>query len=236
MHYWNKANFQGLLAVADSLEAYPELKPLANYCRYREQGLRRAAFAELEAFLAASRCFDSATARSAAVEVLEADMRTLGAHQFMTQPLIARFLVPTLKAWMEEDTEASLPVRWLGMLERDAELLNRALAACPEDMPVRKILIDFALGWVDHATHHLDESVFLGSPEEATLALERAKALIAQAPEPEALAYLNDEVRCFECLVADWEAYVQAPEGSFTQWCCKRGRSYRMPVKVYYER
>lgn len=236
MHYWNKANFQGLLAVADCLEARPELKLLANYCRYREQGLRRAAFAELEAFLAASRCFGSTTARSAAVEVLEANMRISGAHQFMTQPLIARFLMPTLKAWMEEDAEANLPVRWLGMLDRDAELLNRALVACPEDMPVRKILIDFALGWVDHATHHLDESVFLGSPEEASSALARAKALITEAPEPGKLGYLNDEVRYFECLVADWQAYAQAPEGSFSQWCSERGRNYEMPAKFYYRR
>ncbi|WP_296267560.1 hypothetical protein [Pseudomonas sp. UBA6562] len=236
MHYWNKTNFQGLLAVADSLQAHPELKALASYCRYREQGLRRQAFAELERFLAASRSFDNAIARGAAIEILEANMRTSGAHQFLTQPLVARFLRPTLQDWMEDDAEASLPVRWLGMLDRDAELLTRALSACPEDLPVRKILIDFALGWVDHATHHLDESVFLGSPEEAILALERAKGLIAEAADPEALDHLRDEVRYFEHLVADWKAFLQAPTGSFPEWCSERGRDYAMPVKFYYER
>lgn len=72
----------------------------------------------------------------------------------------------------------------LGLLNRDPELLNRALSGFPEDMAVRRILIDFALGGVGHATHHLDESFFLRSVDEATSALERARRLIAEALIP----------------------------------------------------
>lgn len=70
------------------------------------------------------------------------------------------------------------------MLNRDPELLTRALSGFPEDMAVRRILIDFALGGVGHATHHLDESFFLRSVDEATSALERARRLIAEALIP----------------------------------------------------
>lgn len=236
MYYWNKDNFEGLLTLAQSLDAHSDLKPLASYCRYREKGLRREAFSALEGFLVASRSFDSATARRAAIEILEANSRTSESHQFLTQPLTARFLVPTLKAWMEEDAGATLPVRWLGILHRDPELLTRALALCPEDRPVRTILIDFALGWADHATHHLDESIFLGSVDEATSALERARSLIAKAPDPDALAHLTSEVHYFDCLIADWKAYSENPQGSFPEWCAERGRNYNYPVKIYYDK
>jgi hypothetical protein len=86
--------------------------------------------------------------------------------------------------WHILDAVTTLPVRWLGMLNRDPELLTRALSGFPEDMAVRRILIDFALGGVGHATHHLDESFFLRSVDEATSALERARRLIAEALIP----------------------------------------------------
>lgn len=235
MYYWNNDNFEGLLALAESLDAHSDLKPLASYCRYREQGLRREAFSALERFLVASSSFDSAAARRAAIEILEANSRSSKTHQFLTQPLTARFLVPTLKAWMEEDAVTTLPVRWLGMLNRDPELLTRALSGFPEDMPVRRMLIDFALGGVDYATHHLDESFFLGSVDEATSALERARRLIAEAPDPEALAYLTSEVQHFDRLIADWKAYSENPTGGFPEWCAKLGRDYKYSAKVYYE-
>lgn len=236
VYYWNKDNFEGLLALAQSFDAQADLKPLASYCRYREQGLRREAFAALEQFLVASRSFDSATARRAAIEILEANSRTSQAHQFLTQPLTARFLLPTLGAWMEEDAEAALPVRWLGLLNRDPALLRRALSMCPDDLPVRKVLIDFALGWADHATHHLDESVFLGSVDEATSAVDLARSYIAKAPDPEALAHLTREVEYFDRLITDWKAYSENPTGDFPEWCAERERNYNYPAKFYYER
>jgi len=36
----------------------------------------------------------------------------------------------------------------LGLLNRDSELPTKALSGFPEDMPVRRMLIDFALGGV----------------------------------------------------------------------------------------
>lgn len=157
MYYWNKDNFEGLLQLAESFEAQDQLQPLAAYCRFRELGLRRDAFNALEQYLDAARSFERATARSAAVQILEANARTKGVHQFLTQPLINRFLLPTLTAWMHEDGNANVPVRWLGILGHDRDLLAKALAMCPEDTPVRKRLIDYALGDVEYATHHLDE-------------------------------------------------------------------------------
>ncbi|ALM85992.1 hypothetical protein ASB57_26290 [Bordetella sp. N] len=235
MYYWNKDNFEGLLQIAQQLEADEHLKPLAAYCRFRELGLRRDAFLALERYLEETRSFDSSTARLATTQILEINARTQGVHHFLAQPLIKRFLLPTLEAWMREDTNACAPVRWLGMLNRDRELLARALSMCPDDVPVRTLLIDFAIGDVDHATHHLDESVFIGSLEYAAAALELARTLIADAPAAEAVARRSSELRYFDCLIEDWRAYSEHALGSFPEWCAARGRNYNYPAKVYYE-
>ncbi|OWT81122.1 MULTISPECIES: hypothetical protein [unclassified Achromobacter] len=234
MYYWNKDNFEGLLQIAQQLEADEHLKPLAAYCRFREQGLRREAFRALDLYLEASRSFDSATARLAATQILEANALAPSVHHFLAQPLIKRFLLPTLQAWMQEDAGTNVPVRWLGILNRDRELLARALSLCPDDVPVRKQLIDFALGDVDFATHHLDESHFIGSVEVAAAALELARTLIANAPDPEMFARYSADARHLDCLLEDWRAYSKNPVGTFPEWCAARGHDYNYPVKVYY--
>jgi hypothetical protein len=235
MHYWNKQNFEGLLNLSEELNAYPDLRPLASYCRFREKGLRREAFSALEQFLVASRSFSNPAARSAAVEILETNARTVGAHQFLTQPLLAQFLIPTLQAWMDDEPTTSIPVRWLGMLSRNNDLLSRALAMCAEDTPVRKMLVEQHLSFADYATHHLDESRLLGSIDEVMTALVRARDLIASAPDAEALAHLTSEMHYFDALIADWITFSKNPEGSFPEWCAKQGREYSYPVKIYYK-
>ncbi|KVQ95130.1 hypothetical protein WK09_09210 [Burkholderia ubonensis] len=234
MYYWNQHNFEGLLKLAEAFDACPELKPLADYCRFREQGLRRYAFAALERFLDASRSFDSTTARRAAIDILEANARTSEAHQFLAQPLTARFLLPTLQTWMHEEPDANLPVRWLGILERDDALLAGALAMCPDDMSVRTMLIERALDSVDFATHHLDESCFIGSVDHVLENLDRARRLIADVPDAASFARLASEVDHFAQLVADWQAWSRNPVGSFPEWCAALGRNYRYAVKIYY--
>jgi hypothetical protein len=235
MHYWNKQNFEGLLKLSEELDAYPDLRPLASYCRFREQGLRREAFSALKQFLLASRSFSNSAARSAAVEILEADARTLDAHQFLSQPLLAQFLIPTLRAWMDDEPATNIPVRWLGMLSRDNDLLSRALDMCAEDTPVRKRLIERQLYRAYYATHHLNESRLLGSIDEVMTDLARARDLIASAPDPEALAAFTSEMHYFDSMIADWIAFSKGPEGSFPEWCAKQGKEYSYPVRIYYK-
>ena len=236
MYYWNRENFEGLLELSRELDAHPDRAPLANYCRLRDKGLRRDAFSALEQFLEAARSFDSATARAATVEILETNARASRTHQFLTQPLVARFLKPTLQAWMDDEPTASTPVRWLGILSRDNRLLCKALSVCPEDIPVRRMLVDSALSFADYATHHLDESRFLGNVDEVMEALAHARTLVAGAPEAESFMHRMSEVNHFDAQVADWIAYSKDPAGSFPEWCATQGRKYSYPIKIYYDR
>lgn len=236
MHYWNKANFDGLSKLATEFDIHAMLKPLANYCRLRERGLRGDAFSALDGFLVAAQSFDTETARFVAVRILECATGAHGVHQILTQPLITRFLFPTLKAWMDAEPNTNVPVRWLGILSRDTALLAKALSMCPGDVAVRTLLIAEKLSIAEFATHHLDETVFLGKVEDAIVALGEAKALIDTAPDSNPFGWLESELHHLSAQIADWLAYSDAPEGSFPEWCRARGRKYTYPIKVYYSR
>lgn len=232
--YWNQPNFEGLLTLAAHFEAQPGLQALAQYCRMREKGLRREAFSALEQFLASASSFDTATQRALAVDIFEANARTHEAHHLLNQPLMSRFLLPTLQAWVDEQPNAQVPLRWLGLQRNEHELLLRALALNPADTPVRMRLIDHHLSSADHATHHLDESHFIGEVQYALDELARAQALITGATEPERLQHRHTELLAYQDLIADWIAYSRAPSGSFPQWCADQGRTYTYPAKYYY--
>lgn len=233
MYYWNRGNFEGLSALSQQLDAHPNLAPLANYCRFRNKGLRRDALTALEHFLAKSRTFDSASARSAAVEILELNARTPKAHQFLTQPLKIRFLIPTLQAWIDGEPAASTPVRWLGILTRGAGLLEKALFMSPEDIPVRKLLIELDIAQADYATHHLDETLFVGSVAEVFAALAHARHLLDNAPQAEPFSHLASEVQEFDAQLADWIVFSKNPVGTFPEWCAAQGRTYAYCAKYY---
>ena len=51
MYYWNKDNFEGLEAIARSLQESTDVKDFSDYCRLRAEGLRKQAFEALSRFL-----------------------------------------------------------------------------------------------------------------------------------------------------------------------------------------
>jgi len=236
VHYWNKSNFEGLLQIAEALDVEPRLSSLAQYCRQRELGLRRGAFEALESFLRASEGWEAQDSRDVCQLVLELHARTPEAHQFLTQPLLTRFIFPVLEAWESDEPGSQTAIRWLGILRHDFERLGQALALDPEDAPVRRRLADWHLSGVDHATHHLVESQLLGDLEETKQSLAAARAVVETAPDPARFADLDSEISEYEALLQDWESYSSSPEGSFPQWCVKRNRPYSWPKIFYYEK
>lgn len=235
MHYWNKANFEGLLQLAESLNSDERLSSLAEYCRCRERGLRQEAFAALEEFLGTAGQWQSSDARHICQTVLELHARTPAAHQFLTHPLRTRFVLPVLEGWVAEEPDCQTALRWLGILRRDLASLQRALALSPEDVPVRRLLADWHLSYVDHATHHLGESQLLDSLEATRESLAQARAILDDAPDSTPLTDLVAEIVEFESMLDDWESYCKTPEGTFPEWCAARNRGYSWPTIVYYD-
>ena len=141
VHYWNKDNFQGLKDLSIALDAHLPLQRLAEYCRYREQGLRRQAFAALDQFLAEAAGWKQSDARVTCLTILDLHRRTPAVHQFLTHPLLSRLLIPTLEAWIGDEPEAAVPLRWLGILTGREDFVCRALAVAPEDTIARRYLV-----------------------------------------------------------------------------------------------
>ena len=234
MYYWNDANFEGLLAVAEALEAHPALAPLAEYCRLREKGLRKDAFRSLESFLTSAQAWPQAKARRATIEILETQARVADAHQFMSQPVWDKLVLPTLTSWHAESPEEWVAMRWLGLVERQEELLRRALALEPGDFPVRKVLAQWALDRVGYATHHLGESRFLGEVDDAERALRDARELLVGCPEQAGLEYLRQKLLRNTALIADWKTFSEEGTGTFPEWCASQGRDYQFTPTYYY--
>lgn len=234
MHYWNQSNFEGLRALAAELGRHPDLVALAEYCRLRDAGLRREAFAALDAFLTATRDWDAPRARQAVDTILAMHLRTTDCHQFLVQPLMDRLVDPVLEQWLRDVPDALEPARWLGILRRDRAQLARVLAAQPGDVLARRLLVDGHLANVDHATHHLGEGVLLGELADAQDEIARADALIAAAPDRAPFADLEDDARTFRRMLSDWQDYSASPAGTFPDWCAARGHRYGWPVAVYY--
>lgn len=234
MYYWNQTNFEGLRTLSAALAAREGLELLGEYCRLRDAGLRREALSVLGGFLTIADAWDPATAQQNVEFILDLHSRTRDCHQFLVQPLMTRLVLPVLHRWSEEAPEAIAPIRWLGMLERNPDRLARVLAANPDDIEVRRLLIVGHLCHVDYATHHLVDSLFIGELDQALETLEHATRLIDEAPDAQAVADLESEARCFGRMLFDWRAYKARPEGTFPAWCAARGRTYSWPMRVYY--
>ncbi|MEL7475177.1 MAG: hypothetical protein AAGJ55_02975 [Cyanobacteria bacterium J06555_12] len=233
MYYWNRANFEGLKDIASALRSCGQ-EALAQYCDYREQGIRKLAFAKMSEFLSQAASYSQLEARTVCRQILELHAASPGVHQFLADPLRRGFIEPTLEEWTSADPQDPIPARWHALIKRDKELMISALALDPADSEVRARLVDWELSPVDHATHHLVESVLLGELDEVRAALGKARACLLAAPDLGRLSAQHREIEHFAQLLDDWEEYSGCPEGTFPDWCARNGRNYAWPTIVYY--
>ena len=235
LHYWNRANFEGLASLASAFRADQRLKHLATYCDLREKGLRREALAELVAFLEEAEGWDASAQRNVVLRILEGHWRTPQAHQFLAEPLRRRFVEPVLNEWRATEQDNPVPLRQLALLRGDRDLLRHALRINPKDDHVRAAIANSLFRCVDYSTHHLSEGRFIGNIEDAEAALSDATAVLKEATDPGTLGSLVEELRGLTALLADWREYQDAPKGSFPEWCRARNRNHRWWSIVYYD-
>jgi hypothetical protein len=234
-YYWNQENFEGLATLSAALREDSRLAALARYCDLREKGLRRQAFAELEAFLGMAGSWDALVQREAVSRILDLHWKTPQAHQFLADPLRTRFVEPVLNEWRAAEPMNSVPARHLALLRGDIELLREALRMNRRDDVLRTALAGILISFVDHATHHLVEGKFIGDEADAMAALAEAAAVLKDVSDPSSVRGLSEDVQDLSALLADWREYRKAPEASFPEWCRKRGRKHPWWNIVYYD-
>jgi hypothetical protein len=234
-HYWNRDNFEGLTSLTLELRTDSRLESLARYCDLREKGLRRQALAVVRAFIEQARSWDVTARREAATRILNAHWRVPQAHWFLTEPLRKQFLARVLEEWRAAEPENPVPTRYLALLCCDRKLLYDALGMNPKDDQVRVMIAAQLIRFVNYATHHLVEGLFIGDEAEVEAALAEAAAVLKEVSDPSSAQPLNDEEQSLSALLADWREYRYAPQGSFPEWCYQRNRNHRWWSIFYYD-
>ena len=234
MHYWNKTNFNGLREIAESLQQKNGYEGYARYCLLREKGLKKEALAELRSFIDQSRMLPVNEQRAMACGLAELHFYNRDVHQFLPQPAVA-YIGDVLQKWCDESPSTPEPYRWCGVVCGKPEFFERALQEDPEDKISLSRLALQELQSVDFATHHLSESIFLGSESEADAALAKAAAYVMRLPVNESKARHLEEIAYYRSLLSAWREYEGGSrQKPFPEWSAEHGYKFTFGSIVYY--
>ncbi|MDZ7576831.1 MAG: hypothetical protein U0904_01430, partial [Candidatus Nanopelagicales bacterium] len=104
------------------------------------------------------------------------------------------------------------------------QMLRAQLVHTPDAVEIRRLLADFLLGYVDSASHHLMETVYLDDPDTNQARLAEVRELLgddvpgAQTEDP-----LIAEARREQELLDAWRAFESDGGQDFPQWCSDHG-------------
>ena len=234
MWYWNQANFEGLISVADSISGEPEWSDFAAYCRLRERGLRKDALASIDRFMKLALSWPVPERRRFVTWLYDTQQSVPQVHQLVIQPLRCRFALPTLEAWSLSEPSNSVVWRLLGTATANTEHFGTALDLDPADNYSRFQIILRLLQNVSHQCHHLPD-YFIGEPVEALQDLATAQAMASEFVDtsiPEALA---SDIQDLQNKINDWQTFLATGEESFSAWCSNNNRSYTWCKAYYYD-
>lgn len=234
MHYWNRANFEGLDAVAAEAPASSIPNGFALYCTLRSNGQRPKALDALRVFLADTQSLPLEERKRITCWLLEAQVRAPQVHQLLPHPIMKGLVEPTLEEWLASSPRDAVAHRWRGYVFRDNDSLRLALGIDHEDWLARSQLVTGLLTAVEFSTHHLGEGQFLGEEEQTILQLQEVAGHIAKLPDDahrnQLQARFDDQYR----LLTDWAEYKAHPCGTFPHWCAERRKAHDWPSIVYY--
>ena len=234
MWYWNKDNFEGLLAVSESLGHEPSWSLFAKYCKLREQGLRKAALASIEEFITDASAWSDAERRRFVTWLYDTQIRLPRVHQLIVEPLRKKLVLPTLERWQRDDPSNAVALRLLGSATANCEYFEEALEIDPSDDYCRYRLVEILLREVEYQCHHLPD-YFIGELPTATQDLATARELVAGFTEN---AIAESFAPAFDDLtnkINDWQSFLDSGQESFADWCVANNRQYNWYSVFYYD-
>lgn len=233
MYYWNQKNFEGLKKVAEAYKEDDYLKLFAEYCHYRDLGVRKLAFQKINEFIKYCESCSAPQQQDISLYLLELIYKNQEIHYLLSDPL-KKYLIKIMKLRINIDGD-SLAYQWLGYLCDDKEMYTKGLELDPFNQFCRKALIIFDLNWLDWQTHHLNESLFIGTLEDAFETLEHIhKTLIALTNEKDK-TLLEQRYRYYKALISAWAHYKNLNVAlSFNDWCKAEGFVFEFDQAFYY--
>lgn len=235
MWHWNQDNFEGLVAIAESIADEPLWQHFADYCRLREQGLRKPSLQSITRLIADAARWSTIDRRRFAEWIFETQCRHPKVHQLIVHPLNHQLLIPILQEWKDDEAVNDTPHRLLGIATGDHRHFADALALNPQNDFSRYRLVVRDLADIDFQCHHLPH-YFIGEPGDAIQALNHAKELATGFVDLRIAASLQSEFDELRCKVEDWLVFQREGGDSFDVWCEKHKREYRWLKAYYYTR
>ena len=236
MAFWNQDNFEGLLAAADAYAEKPGYEKFVEYCRLKEQGIKKQANAAIEAFVAELKSQTLERQRELADEFANLRYFNGQIHQLVPYHLHT-FIFDTFNDWSANKDAPALVHRWLASLGAGADYYAKALKTNPTDQISLYELARYHLGIAEHITHHLSESKLLGTEDEIQQALETAEKLSARLDNQDAAEQFQRELSYYRVLLTSWQAFKKQTEiESFPDWCRSRGEDFNLPAIYYYQK
>jgi hypothetical protein len=238
--------------VQGEADKIPEWSDFTAYCRNRERGLRKNAFAELNRFIIVAKQWPLESRKSFVDWLCSclAAFRESDGYGLAPQPLVTQIIEPTLKEWMTREILDSTPCRWAGMFfsgvaygalraglanstNAAEEHLREALRRNSADSLARVRLIELLLGDVEFNCHHLPE-YYIGEPNDDMVRLNEARDLLASVMPHVEQGRLRGEIEHVTLLVHDWISWRSENDKPFDEWCAAHGRKYKWCRTYYY--
>lgn len=236
MQYWNRSNFSGLKEVGDSYFGRDGYDGFARYCLLREQGLKKGALSALTEFIGQAQQWPVERQREVVEELCLLRLSLPEVHQLLPQPLIV-FLQRVLEQWRTDQPALAEPFRWSGLVCGDVDFFEEAIKRDPNDALSLGRLAQASLDEVAHLTHHLCESLFIGSEENAVAALGTAAQYILRMPVTEARQALQQQSAYYRALLEAWLRYKSGGNAvGFPDWCRQQNLSFKFSCVVYYDK
>lgn len=161
--------------------------------------------AALDQFLGQSRAWSYEGQLDFAQWVLSASRGFSLPHSLLAQPLVAHFLVPTVKEWCALQPLEADPHLWLGLLGCDdpSEHLERALALDPRCELARRTLTQWILADVDYNQHELPQ-LYIHDSRDDLKDLERAERLLDDSEDASWATTTRAEIETSRAKADEW--------------------------------
>lgn len=226
--------FKPLKSLGESFASRQDYSQFSRYCLLRDQGLRKNALQAMDLFIADIRLQPLARQQEVAEELIRLAYRHGDIHQLLPHPLTA-FLMEIFEKWCAGQPALAAPYRWLGFLGGDTEHFKSALRVNAKDAVSLQELVRAYLKEVDYQTHHISESLFIGSAQDAEDTLNEAKAYALRLDQDETRQAFLERAAYFRHLLDAWNTYCAGDKSmGFDDWCRSQGLHFNFWRAVYY--
>lgn len=235
MFYWNKTNFDGLKQIAIEYKEDEDLKLFAEYCHYRDTGIRKIAFQKIEEFIKYCESCSLEKQQNISLFLLEIIYRNQEIHTLISDPL-KKYLVKIMQFRASSQGE-SLAYQWLGYLCNNIDMYEKGLKLDPANQICRKALLNSDFNELDWQTHHLNESLFIGTLDHALSTLKHACILLLELSDPNDKKLFEEKYLYYKEIISAWIQYKKSNMTvSFCDWCKENDLKFKPYQTLYYEK